>query len=182
MLAMIGRGSREPALPARRPARMSMRPRFLRLVVLAAVAVLVSACQALPVGSTIPDQGGPLVSVVSRGGECPDGACGSATVIARDGQVHQIEPVPADLGEVPPAILTALDAAIKTTDFEAIRAVAFTGECPVNFDGQEVIYEFAAPSGVERIASCETEVDPDHPLFAAVDAALAAVATNPAGG
>ena len=74
--------------------------------------------------------------------------------------------------------LTALDAAIKTADFEAIRAVAFTGECPVNFDGQEVIYEFAAPSGVERIASCETEVDPDHPLFAAVDAALAAVETG----
>ena len=114
--------------------------------------------------STIPDQGGPLVTVMTRGGECPDGACGSATVIARDGQVHQIEPVPADLGEVPPAILTALDAAIKTADFDAIRAVAFTGECPVNFDGQEVVYEFAAPSGVERIASCETEVDPDHPL------------------
>ena len=31
------------------------------------------------------------------------------------------------------------------------------------------IYEFGAPSGVERIASCETEIDPRHPLFAAVD-------------
>ena len=159
-----------------------MRSRPLPLVLLAAVAVLVSACQGLSIASTLPDQGGPLVSVVTRGGECPDGACGSATVIARDGQVHQIEPVPADLGEVPPAILTALDAAIKTADFEAIRSVAFTGECPVNFDGQEVIYEFAAPSGVERIASCETEVDPDHPLFAAVDAALAAVETIPVDG
>jgi len=155
-----------------------MQQRLVSLAVLALVTVLFAACQALSLASTIPDQGGPLVTVVTRGGECPDGACGSATVIARDGEVHQIEPVAADLGEVPPAILTALDAAIKTTDFDAIRAVAFTGECPVNFDGQEVVYEFAAPGGVERIASCETEVDPDHPLFAAVDAALAAVAAG----
>jgi hypothetical protein len=178
---MIGRGPREPAPPARRPARMSMRRCPVPLLLLATVAVLLAGCQALPFGSTVPDQGGPLVTVTTRGGECPDGACGSATVIARDGQVHTVEPVAADLGEVPPAILTALDAAIKTADFDAIRAVAFTGECPVNFDGQEVIYEFAAPSGVERIASCETEVDPDHPLFTAVDAALAAVESIPAG-
>jgi hypothetical protein len=40
-----------------------------------------------------------------------------------------------------------------------------TRECPVNFDGQETISEFGATTGVERIATCETEVDPDHPLF-----------------
>jgi hypothetical protein len=37
-----------------------------------------------------------------------------------------------------------------------------------------VIYEFGAPGGVERIASRETEIDPDHPLLVAVQAALAA--------
>ena len=63
---------------------------------------------------------------------------------------------------------------MRTTDFATIRAVAFDGECPVNFDGQEFIYEFGAPGGVERIASCEFVVDPAHPLFAAVDAALTA--------
>ena len=45
----------------------------------------------------------------------------------------------------------------------------------MNVDGQEVIYEFGAPSGVERVASCETEVDPDHPVFVAAGAALEAV-------
>ena len=44
----------------------------------------------------------------------------------------------------------------------------------MNFDGQEVIYEFGAPAGIERIASCETEIDPDHPLFVAVREAVAA--------
>ncbi|MGK2850052.1 MAG: hypothetical protein ACSLFN_03970, partial [Candidatus Limnocylindrales bacterium] len=57
--------------------------------------------------------------------------------------------------------------------------VAFDGECPVNFDGQEFIYEFGAPGGVERVASCETRIDPAHPLFAALDAALVAVDVLP---
>jgi hypothetical protein len=42
----------------------------------------------------------------------------------------------------------------------------------VNYDGQEVIYEFGAPTGTERIASCEVEIDPGHPLCVAVVAAL----------
>jgi hypothetical protein len=62
-----------------------------------------------------------------------------------------------------------------------VRAVPFTGECPVNFDGQEWIYEFGTPGGVERVASCETEIDPAHPAFAAVTAALQAVGVIPAG-
>ena len=74
----------------------------------------------------------------------------------------------------PPETLTALDGMIKATDFALLRARPFTGECPVNFDGQELIYEFGAPGGVERIASCETEIDPDHPLFLALQQALAA--------
>ena len=152
----------------------AIRPVIGLLIVLAAG---IAACSESPL---IPDQSGPLVTVTTRGGECFAGPCGGTTAIAQNGQVHQVLPAPADLGEVPPEILTALDAVIKTTDFDAIRANAFTGECPVNFDGQEVIYEFAAPSGVERIASCETEVDPDHPLFAAVDAALIAVEVLPA--
>ena len=71
---------------------------------------------------------------------------------------------------LPPNVLTALDAAVKTTDFDALRARKFTGECPVAFDGQEFIYEFGAPGGTERIATCETEVDPNDPLFVAVTA------------
>ena len=70
--------------------------------------------------------------------------------------------------------MAALDAAIRTADFDGIRARPFTGECPVNVDGQETIYEFGAPSGTERVASCETQIDPDAPLFRAVDLALAA--------
>jgi hypothetical protein len=142
--------------------------------------VLLSACQSIPaVASLAPVAAGPLVTVTVRGGECPEGACGGTTVIERDGRIHQTAPTAADLGQVPPDVLTALDAAIKTTDFDVVRARPFTGECPVNFDGQEQIFEFGAPGGVERVATCETEVDMEHPLFLATTMALQSVLAEP---
>ncbi len=135
------------------------------------------ACSSVP---AVPGPSGPLVTFTTRGGECLDGPCGGTTVIERDGRVHQTVPAAADLGQVPVDILTALDAAIKTANFDAIRSVAFDGECPVNFDGQEFIYEFGAPGGVERVASCETRIDPSHPVFAALNAALVVVDVLPA--
>lgn len=144
-----------------------------------ALALALGACAATPAASE-PPPSGPLVSVTTRGGECPDGACGGTTVIDRDGTVRDAAKPPNELGTVPPDILAALDAAIKTTDFDVVRSATFTGECPVNFDGQEVIYEFQAPGGLERVASCETEIDPAHPVFAAVNAALVAVEVLPA--
>jgi hypothetical protein len=148
--------------------------RSLRAVIACVVlVVLVAACDAMaPIASLLPSAG-PLLTVTTRGGECADGPCGSVTVVERDGRVHTTIPGAAELGQLDAGVLAALDAAIKTADYDAIRSVKFTGECPVNFDGQEVIYELGAPSGVERIASCETEIDRANPLFAAIDTALA---------
>lgn len=148
----------------------------MRLTILVLGSILLIGCASLP---GVPAATGPLVTVTTRGGECFDGPCGSSIAIERDGSVHEAAKPPNDLGTVPDDVLTALDAAIKTTDFEAVRAVPFTGECPVNFDGQEWIYEFGAPGGLERIASCETEIDPANPAFAAVTAALQSVGVVP---
>jgi len=137
-----------------------------------------SACSSVPSVASLIPAAGPLVTITTRGGECVDGPCGSVTVIGRDGAVRTTEPAAAELGALDPAVLAALDAAIKTTDFDAIRARPFTGECPVNFDGQEAIMEFGAPGGVERIATCESEIDPANPVFAALIAGLEGVGTG----
>ncbi|CAN5580605.1 hypothetical protein BH20CHL7_BH20CHL7_06440 [soil metagenome] len=151
----------------------------IRLVLVCTLLLIFAACsQGLP---AIPGASTPLVTIETRGGECIDGPCGSQVVIERDGTVRQLVPAEAELGKLPPDALTALDAAIKTADFSAIRAVPFQGECPVNFDGQEFVYEFGAPGGVERIASCETAIDDAHPVFAALTTAFAAVGVLPAG-
>jgi hypothetical protein len=154
---------------------MSNPHRFRVVALIVVLAALLAACQSIPAVASLVPARGPLVTVTVHGGECPEGACGGTTVIERNGRVHQTAPVAAELGALDPNVLTALDAAVNTTDFDAIRARPFTGECPVAFDGQEFIYEFGAPGRTERIATCETEVDPNDPLFVAISAALAAV-------
>lgn len=153
-----------------------------RLIATLVCSLFIGACSPSAVASLLPTSTLPLVTVTTRGGECPEGACGSTLVIERDGRLHQTAPESFDIGQVTPETLAVLDGAIKTAEFRAIRSRPFTGECPVNFDGQEVIYEFGAPSGVERIASCETEVDANHPLFRAVELALAVGGAMDGGG
>ena len=154
--------------------------RLARMVVIVGLSSVLLGCSPSAIASVLPVAAGPLVTMTTRGGECPEGMCGSTIVIERDGGVHRLAPDPAELGTVPPKALAALDTLVRTTNFDAIRARPFTGTCPMAYDGQEVIYEFGTPGGSERIASCETEIDPDQPVFAAVSAALRAIAAEPA--
>jgi hypothetical protein len=147
-----------------------------RAVLIVMLGVPLAGCSPAAVVSLLP-VAGPLVTITTQGGECPEGMCGSTMVIERGGRVHRLAPDAAELGTVPPNALSALDSLVRTTNFDAVRARPFTGECPMAYDGQEVIYEFGAPGGTQRVASCETEIDPDSPLFAAVTVALQTAAT-----
>ena len=163
----------------RRPMPMPPRRRALPIAIALAVSVL-AGCAAQASSAVVgptpsPTPAGPLVTVETRGGECPDGACGSTIVIESDGRVHATAPTAAELGWLPGVTLEALATEISKTDFSALKSRPFTGTCPVAFDGQEAIYTFATALGPERIASCEVEVDPSEPVFIAVSAALASV-------
>jgi hypothetical protein len=114
----------------------------------------------------------PLLTVETRGGECPNGACGSVITIGRDGSVRQVRPTAKDLGTLPSAELEALSAEIERANFPLIESRPFTGDCPTAFDGQELIYTFHLPTGDEAIATCRVAVDQNHPLFLAVGAAI----------
>jgi hypothetical protein len=142
--------------------------RAVTAVLIIAAMLALGACQAIDA----PAARGPLVSAERRGGECPAGPCESLVVIERDGRVHQVKPGSAELGRMGAGRLSALDAAIRTTDFAVLRSRPFTGECPTAFDGQEVIYTFGAPGGPQRVASCEVEIDPANPLFLIVESQL----------
>jgi hypothetical protein len=123
-----------------------------------------------PTPSPVPS--GVLLTVETRGGMCAEGPCGASVFVERDGRVHQAAKPPNDLGVVSEAELAALDEQIRTTDFAELRSHPFTGTCPTAYDGQEMVFEFGAPGGIERVASCEVEIDYDAPLFAAVSNAL----------
>jgi hypothetical protein len=146
------------------------------VVLLLAVAFIAVACSSsisvpIPI-ATGPLVTGPLVTIETRGGLCAEGPCGTTVILERDGRVHQAAKPPNDLGTVSPVQLAALDSLIRSTDLAAIRSHPFTGQCPTAYDGQEVVLEFGAPGGVQRIASCEVEVDWRQPLFVAVSTTL----------
>lgn len=134
----------------------------------AALVVLAGCSSALPSGLPL---SGPLVTIDLEGGMCPEGMCQSSFVIERDGRVISTGDQK-ELGRVRGEAMAALDAAIQSTDFAAVRSRPFTGTCPIAFDGQEVVFGFSTLTGVQRIASCEVEIDWDHPLFAATAAAV----------
>ena len=168
-------------------------PKLRVWVTIALTTLAVSACglQVAPsptsVPSVIPSADPPatpspepvsaLVTIETRGGECPDGACGSVVAIEGDGRVHQLEPAEFVIGQVPPELVEALRIEIEQANFPLILSRPFTDTCPTAYDGQETIYVFTAALGTrfERIASCEVVVDPSHPLYVAVSAALGAV-------
>jgi hypothetical protein len=118
----------------------------------------------------------PLVTIETRGGLCFDGECHSVVSIEGDGRLHQVAPRDAELGRVPPALVAALRAEIDRANWPLLRSRPFRDTCPTAYDGQETIYIFTHTQGTafERLGSCEVVIDPSHPLFRAVGAAIAA--------
>jgi hypothetical protein len=143
---------------------------------LALLIVTVAACGILP--GTEPAPTGPLVTLETRGGDCPTGTCGGTVVIERDGWVRDLAPRALERGRIPDDRRRALEEAIRTTDFAALQARPFTGDCPTTFDGQEQIYTFGTAAGPIRLASCEVEIDSAHPLFVAMENAFASLAES----
>ena len=149
--------------------------RSVSAVIALLAALVVAGCVRDVPGIRPSEISGPLVMIEIRGGECPAGACGQTTVIERDGRVHTIAPVAAELGAVPAPALEALRIEVDQADFAAIAARPFSGECPTAYDGQETIYTFGTAAGPVRLASCEVAIDEDHPLFVAARAAIGAL-------
>jgi hypothetical protein len=154
-----------------------IRARLIRLAMLLstlALAASLAGCSgaaqvSLPVD--VPGTG-PLMTVQMRGGMCPEGMCESRVVLERDGRVHDGKTPATNLGVVPAAQMDPLAAAISAADFATLKSKPFTGECPVNFDGQEQIFEFSTLTGTQTLASCTVEIDWGHPLFIALANAL----------
>ena len=161
------------ARPRRLPFRVRLRARLIRLVLLLSAIAGIGALAGCDAAANLAVPGtGPLLTVRMEGGMCMDGPCDSAVVLERDGRVHDGKTPASDLGRVSAQSYAALDAAIQTTDFAAMRAKPFTGECPIAFDGQKQIFEFSVGGSTQRLDSCESELDWSSPLFIAMVGAL----------
>ena len=161
------------ARPRGLPFRVRLRARLIRLVLLFSTFASSGALAGCTAATDLVVPGtGPLLTIRLEGGMCMDGPCDSAVVLERDGRVRSAAKPPNDLGRVSVDAYAALDAAIQATDFAAMRAKPFTGECPTAFDGQKQVFEFSVGSATQRLDSCESELDWSSPLFVAMVAAL----------
>ncbi len=156
------------------PARSVSRRFAVRSLPLVVVAVIASACGSTP---TSPSPSAtdspppsvvaatpfafPLLSVETRGGECPQDACGRLINIEADGRIHEVIPQDRVVGTVPPDVIESLRTEIEQADYVAIRGRPFTGECPTAFDGQEIVYTFHVTTGDREVASCEVDDRPE---------------------
>ena len=177
---------------------MRAKPDLLELLAVAAIAIFVAACSVAGPAST-PAGGsasalasattsastsataspsatlistGPLTTVEVRGGLCPAAGCDQTVYLERDGRIHVSAKPPNDVGTATPAEVATLEAAIAATDFAALRRHPFMSQCPTWLDAPEMVFEFAASTGTERLAGCETALDFTTPLFRALAAAL----------
>jgi hypothetical protein len=95
----------------------------------------------------------------------PAGACGTTVVIHQDGSVERSDGM---AQRVDAATMDRLAELVASTDWDALLAVPFEGECPVNFDGQEQVFTFTVDGQAVVVASCAVLVDPAAEPFATV--------------
>ena len=110
-----------------------------------------------------------LVRVEASGGECPQGECANRWEILRDGRVISTDGAVPD---VAPEVLARIVLVVDATDWRAILARPFIGECPKNVDGQEFVYTFPKAGGDVVVASCTTRIDPGDEPFQSIRTAL----------
>jgi len=115
-----------------------------------------------------------LVAIEQTGGECAEGMCTRLVNIEGDGTLHEVIPKDVVLGVVPEELRDALRIEIERADYRQIASRPFTGTCPTAYDGQQITYTFHPSTGDRTIDSCKVAIDPSHPLFRALDAALKA--------
>jgi hypothetical protein len=116
----------------------------------------------------------PLLSIETKGGECSTGLCTRLVNIEGDGRLHEVIPKDQVIGVVPAPLLDALHVEIEQANYPLILSRPFTGTCPTAYDGQQVIYTFHVSTGDRTVDACKVAIDPNHPLFAATDAAVRA--------
>lgn len=120
-----------------------------------------------------------LLTVRTRGGMCPNGGCWSEHQIKADGSYQVSNYTGAQKnGTLDPAEAAKLTQLIAESDFNQIKAQPFTGTCPIAFDGMEFVYTFQTMSGPVEIASCETGIDENSPLFQQIASLLTTIDQN----
>ena len=123
--------------------------------------LVVAGCQAL---EQLPGElaGAPLVALEVSGGRCVDGTCSARASLDASGRMVYFDGTEST---IPPERLARIVESIAATDWDAVMAKPFEGECPTAFDGQELIWTIQTPAGPVEVADCTIAVDYDTDPF-----------------
>lgn len=133
------------------------------LILLVGLLLVVSACRAVQqLPADLGLDGAPLVTLETSGGRCVDGPCANRATLAASGELVLFDGARTTL---PPERMARLTESIAATDWAAVMAKPFTGECPTAVDGLEMVWTVRTPGGPLRIADCTTDVDYEAPPF-----------------
>jgi hypothetical protein len=140
-----------------------MSVRIARVALAFLVMLVVAACQAI---ERLPADVGlapaPLVTVEMSGGRCVDGQCASQATLDASGRMVMFDGTEAT---IPSERVARIVDSIAATDWSAIMANPFQGECPTAFDGAELTWTILTPAGALEIADCTIAVDYDVDPF-----------------
>jgi hypothetical protein len=132
---------------------------------------------ATPAGAPTPSSpDATVLRIRASGGMCPDGVCGTETVLRLDGRfTRTVGKAAPTQGRIDAALAAAVAQAAAAANFTQLKAKPFTGLCPTAYDGSEFFYTFSTTRGDEAIGSCQVDIDWQHPLFVAVKRVEAAL-------
>lgn len=118
-----------------------------------------------------------LASRTETGGMCPNGECESTFAVSSDGAWYLVSSTMNRSGWLAPATVASLTSAVTSTSI--LSAPAFTGTCPIAYDGSEVIYSWRDGSGTtQTVSACDKAVSDDDPLVVALAQAQAEAGTG----
>lgn len=110
-----------------------------------------------------------LVEYTVQGGLCQYGSCLVRLTIQNDGLYQLTEgSTTKRASRITRGELETIKRAINEANFMTVKQQHFTGTCPTEYDGREVIYSFQTATGAERISSCQYVIDQTSEPFKSV--------------
>jgi hypothetical protein len=104
-----------------------------------------------------------LVKRYSYGGLCTTGSiCSSTLAITRGGAVDVNGEYKVNFSNPDTQLMVK---AVEEADYKTLASKAFTGTCPIAYDGQEVEYTFYTSHGSQVLDNCKVQIDNSSNLF-----------------
>ena len=111
------------------------------------------------------DQSKIILRISTTGGLCPYAQCHSELLVYDDGTGTFKEGSQEKQFTINSKELNELLTLIEQANFEDLRKIEFTNDCPTAYDSKQFIYSFLTKHGEEILDSCKNVLNEETPLL-----------------